>query len=203
MAQKRSMADGDGPQQGLEYHPNVLSPLQQQQCLAWIDTFPFFHVGKGKASRRYQHYGYEYNYKSRRVKKIGELGDAPHSIISSIRDMIAPARKAAGLGPDLPDEYWDQCIVNEYLPGQEITWHTDSDNFGEHIACFTLGDPEVMEFRIGGLVESITPQAGSFYLMKGGSRWKAQHRMRKKRRGPPGGHGRRVSVTFRHVGSAQ
>lgn len=181
----------DGPLQGLEYYEAALTPLWQEQVLAWIKHLPFKRLGRGEASRRYQHYGFEYNYKSRRAKRLGPLPE----IFQSVRNLIKDLRKDRGL-PEVPDEYWDQCIVNEYEPGQQITWHTDADIFGDMIACFTLGDPEVMRFRIGGLTEEITPAAGSLYLMKDGSRHIAQHCMKKKKQG-----GTRYSVTFRHVGT--
>lgn len=97
----------------------------------------------------------------------------------------------------------NKCIVNEYRPGQGITWHTDAPCFGDTIACFVLlspgTPPSPMEFRLGGWVEAVAPPAGSLYLMRGHSRAPAQHRMPplKAPAGVP--TPTRISVTFRTV----
>ncbi len=263
---------------GLELHLNVLNPRQQAQVLEHLDAYPWSTPKAGKllsvvtpeqhqrdrtqqtltsGDRLVQHYGYYYDYRTRKLKPAPEFPPILVSLVSllpvpqifqkdpkyqnclsspCVPDQCSdkvPSPCVSGQcsdkvpSPCVPDQYsdkvqkpcvpdqcsdkvqkpyWNQCIVNEYVSvkspdgktkKQGITWHTDDVHaFGEAIACVTLGDPAEMDFRIGGLVQTIEPPAGSVYIMTGESRWVAQHRMRP---ASTDSYRRRVSVTFRHV----
>lgn len=172
------------------------TPEEQAELLRRIDEEcwePFIKSAAPDArplpgARRVQHYGYKYDYHRRSVAPTRPIPDYLMEMAAQFpagEKKEADGTRAAG---------WNQCIVNEYRPGQGITWHTDARLFGPSIICFTLGDAHPMEFKIGGCTETITPVPGSAYVMCGEARAIAQHRMT-----PFKGSTRRVSVTFRVV----
>lgn len=186
---------------GLDLYEDRLNPLQQAQVLYHLDQLSWKPVSPNKkeTSRRVQHYGFSYSY-GPNAKAAPTTPFPP--ILHSLMTFIPPSKLGSA-------QALNQVIVNEYLTRagggshcklqQGITWHTDNVHlFGDRVVCFTFGDPAPMDFRVGGLVRTLTPPAGSVYSMEGEARWRAQHRMRP---APalPGRVRRRVSVTFRHV----
>ena len=183
------------PIKGLVCTGPLRSPEEQADLLQKIDAQGWSRFVKSAdpgaqplpGARRVQHYGYQYDYMRRTVSPASPI---PDFLLALVKDFPVGTHRADGSR----DIGWDQCIVNEYLPGQGIAWHTDARVFGPGILCFTLGEAHPMEFKIGGYVESITPAPGSVYVMTGEARHTAQHRMT-----PFKGRTRRVSVTFRVV----
>ena len=110
-----------------------ITPAEEQRILERIADAPWL----TDLSRRVQHYGYRYDYRRR--------GADTH--------VSAPAfpawakcmahRMASWFGPRLPE----QCIVNEYRPGQGIGMHTDHRSFGPVVASLSLADAWTMRFR--------------------------------------------------------
>lgn len=95
-------------------------------------------------SRDTQHYGYKYDYKTRKVTKLGELPNF-------LKD----------LKKKLHFNDCDQVIVNKYLPGQGIALHKDAAVFDNRIATVSLGS--ACMFKIGG--EEIYLKPGDVVVM--------------------------------------
>ena len=181
--------------EGLVYDPRatgndaLIAPEDQAALIDFLDTQPWAACTLGKSARRVQQYGYAYNYRSRKAAPC--VGLPPP--LQRIADTITKSLPGPQAPKNTAEQPWNQCIVNEYLAGQGVTWHTDAKCFGDAIACVTLGTAAPIQFRVGGYIETITPEPGSLYVMTGESRTYAQHRM------PLLTEGRRVSITFRHV----
>ncbi len=98
-----------------------------------------------------------------------------------------------------------QSIVNEYLPGQGISAHTDSLAYGETIQCYTLGSGAIMRFThaVTGEIQELYVEPRSVYTMTGEARYQWKHEMVARKSDVVEGkrvtRGRRVSVTLRSV----
>ncbi|KKM74057.1 hypothetical protein LCGC14_1404150, partial [marine sediment metagenome] len=104
---------------------------------------------------------------------------------------------------EFPDGYWfDQCIINRYEPGQGIGAHRDRPDYGEFVACFTLGSGAEIEFSEchGPGSYKLYTEPRSLYIMSGASRHEYTHMIRGRKSDPGyGKRGRRWSLTFRSV----
>jgi len=149
-------------------------------------------------SRRVQHYGWRYDYKSRQIDKAAYLGPLPEW-----------ARKLGcrlvenDYVPNLPD----QVIVNEYVGNQGITAHIDSNAFADGVAMISLLETWEMEFSKGRrkLIRRLERRSAAVLL--GDARYKWKHSIRKRKSEPADEmsgrkrvpRGRRISLTFRKV----
>lgn len=114
--------------------PEYLTTLKERRLIEAIDRRSW--EGRG-LRRRTQHYGFQYEYKTRCPRLLRaiplprwarEIGK--RLVEDGLMD-VAPA----------------QLIVNEYLPGQGISPHVDrEDLFGERIVSLSLGSAVVMSF---------------------------------------------------------
>jgi alkylated DNA repair dioxygenase AlkB len=98
----------------------------------------------------------------------------------------------------------DQVIINEYLPGQGISPHTDCiPCFGKTIASLSLGSPCVMDFCKGIEKHSLMLERRSLLVLLDGARYEWQHgilaRKTDKHDGQIINRTRRLSLTFRNV----
>ncbi|MEI7575655.1 MAG: alpha-ketoglutarate-dependent dioxygenase AlkB [Armatimonadota bacterium] len=149
-------------------------------------------------SRRVQHYGWRYDYRTRKLHPDSYLGPLP-DFLSGLCQRI----KQEQLMEVVPD----QVIVNEYLPGQGIAPHIDCEPcFGPEIATISLGDEYPMNFRhtITNEEFQLFLPVGSICVLSGESRYLWTHEIAKRKSDllPGGGRKarlRRVSVTFRSV----
>ena len=111
--------------------PDFITPAEEQRILLRISQAPWL----TQLRRRVQHYGFRYDY-------AGNSAPAP-----------APAfpRWAAVIGERLSRHFDgklpDQCIVNEYRPGQTIGMHADHRDFGPIVASLSLAAAWPMRFR--------------------------------------------------------
>lgn len=174
---------------GMVYSAGLLSSADQCFILAEVDARSW----KNDLKRRVQHYGYEYNYRARKVDRSMRIGDLPDFAIN-----VADRMMERGLLPRRPD----QLIVNEYMPGQGITAHIDCEPcFDETIAMVSLGWAYEMDFIHGRTneIRSILLGTGSALVISGEARhdWLHQIKARKSDRGIA--RQRRVSLTFRNV----
>lgn len=175
---------------GLRYLPDFLSATEQVRILAEIDARPWQYGLK----RRVQHYGYQYDYRARRIDHSMHLGPLPSFAVELAELLIARS-----LITQMPD----QAIINEYLPGQGIAAHVDCEPcFGATISTVSLESACDMEFiRIepSAATKSISLSPGSALVMSGDARYQWRHgiRARKQDRGVP--RQRRVSITLRNV----
>jgi alkylated DNA repair dioxygenase AlkB len=135
--------------------------------------------------RRYtQHYGYEYNYKTRKITDKDYLGDLPvwtNDIIKKIMDTGKIKNKP------------DQIIVNRYLSGEGISPHIDAPKiFDGQIYSLSLGSDCVMKFMRGSQVKNIHLPRRSLLLMEGDARYRWTHSIDSVKN-------TRYSLTFRKV----
>jgi alkylated DNA repair dioxygenase AlkB len=160
--------------------------------LKWI---PFNKTtGKG---RLVQHYGYYFNYDD---YTVDELAPEMPNVIKDLKAELI--NKCTEL--KLPADDFDQCIVNNYYPGQGITPHIDHSAFGPVIGCFTFCSGGNMRFSMTGHnPHQIYTTSGSLYIMSDDARYKWKHEMPCSKSDIVNGEeiqrGRRISVTFRKV----
>ena len=119
--------------QGARLVPDIVTEAEEQRILLRIADAPWL----TDLSRRVQHYGYRYDY---RARNSGQHLSAPAfpRWASVIADRLLPLFD--GRRPE-------QCIVNEYRPGQGIGMHADHASFGPVVVSLSLGAAWSMHFR--------------------------------------------------------
>jgi alkylated DNA repair dioxygenase AlkB len=170
---------------GLFYIKNL--PLSDT-LLSYIDSREWVPLSDSPGSRKVQHYGYRYNYKSKSVTDPAEpIPDEFKSLLEHLSDF----------------GQFNQAILNNYEPGQGISAHTDSPLYGDAIACYTLGSGCIMKFTKGDRVEELYVEPNSVYVMTGAARHEWKHEMVSRKSDTIEGkrikRGRRVSITFRKI----
>jgi alkylated DNA repair dioxygenase AlkB len=174
---------------GLSYWPAFITPAEQQFLVDAIDA----QCWSLELKRRVHHYGYRYDYTSRRVDSSMYLGPMPRFVT----DFLPRLQAVAEFG-QLPD----QLIVNEYQPGQGISAHVDCEPcFNNRIASVSLGSPCEMEFRhrLSEQVFRLTLAVGSLLVMVDEARYDWTHQIRPRLRDNGILRQRRISLTFRKV----
>jgi alkylated DNA repair dioxygenase AlkB len=112
---------------------------------------------------------------------------------------LAVRLRRDGLLPDNPD----QMVANDYQPGSGIFPHVDQPEFGDTIACVSLGSTCVMRFSDSrsARVEELLLEPRSVLTLSAEARWAWKHEIparavdRWKHQERP--RSRRVSLTFR------
>ncbi len=191
MKPMRSLFDDPLPAEGLDLVPNFVQ--HPTELLHTIDTQSWI----TDLTRRMQHYGWRYDYRSRAVDQHAYLGPLPEFL-----QVLAVRLHDEGLMASIPD----QAIVNEYLPGQGIAAHIDCEPcFGPQLATLSLGDDYPMRFThvaSGDAFEIWLPQR-SVCIMSGPARNEWRHEIAKRKSDALSGarkqRKRRVAVTFRTV----
>ena len=119
--------------QGARLVPDIVTEAEEQRILLRIADAPWL----TELSRRVQHYGYRYDY---RARNSGQHLSAPAfpRWASVIADRLRPLFD--GRRPE-------QCIVNEYRPGQGIGMHADHASFGPNVVSLSLAADWPMNFR--------------------------------------------------------
>ena len=174
---------------GMSYLPAFISPAEQQQLVEAINPQSW----SLELKRRVQHHGYRYDYKSRRVERSMFLGTLPVFVAG-----LLPRLQAVAAFGQIPD----QLIVNEYLPGQGIAAHVDSEPcFNNRIASVSFASSCEIEFqhRISDQVFKLTLAAGSLLVIADEARYDWTHQIRPRLRDNGILRQRRVSLTFRKV----
>jgi alkylated DNA repair dioxygenase AlkB len=178
---------------GLQYIADYISGEEQSTLLEVIDKQTWLTI----LSRRVQHYGYRYDYKSRRVDPSMYLGALPDWAIP-----LAERLKKDGLTAETPD----QLIVNEYYPGQGIAQHIDCiPCFGDIIFSLSLASSCLMVFSDikTGTTASILLEPGGLLVMSGEARNQWKHGIPPRKKDFINGKNiereRRISLTFRKV----
>ena len=184
---------------GFHYEPNFLAEEDEKRLIGWIDQQEW----STELSRRVQHYGWRYDYRSRKVDSSSYIDCLPAELFN-----LAQRLHDQKLVPQLPD----QVIVNEYQPGQGISPHIDAPNsFADGIAMISLLDSWEIVFHAPSRKRKgpkVVLEKRSVAVINGDARYKWKHeitkrkvdpyvdeagkrRMRKRRR--------RISLTFRKV----
>ena len=175
---------------GLRYQPGFLSEEEEMDVIGNIRASEW----QQGLKRRVQHYGWKYDYGSRKVDPTMRVGPLP-----GWADVIARRLVDEGFVPQYPD----QVIVNEYVGKQGISKHVDSEeSFADGIAMVSLGESWEMVFRHGKRKEVGTLERRSVAVMKDDARYRWTHEIpaRKNEPGPPRRErGTRISLTFRKV----
>lgn len=155
--------------------------LDMLDRMPWLDDL----------SRRVQHYGWRYDYRSHRVHPDAYLGPLPDFLQHLAEELFSD-----GLLKCVPD----QAIVNEYLPGQGIAAHIDCEPcFGPEIAMISLGDEYPMRFTNVSTAQAIDVwlPVGSACVISGPARYEWRHEIAKRKSDPVGGTRNIGSVEFR------
>ena len=174
---------------GLSYVPGFLTADMQASLLTQIDAMPW----NCELQRRVQHYGYRYDYKTRRIDDSMYLGVLPRFAC----ELTSLLERVPSYAQDS-----DQLIVNEYLPGQGISAHVDCETcFNDRVAAISLGGACEMELRELKTKRRVfvTLQPGSLLAMTGDARYRWSHQIRARLRDDGIPRRRRVSLTFRKV----
>jgi alkylated DNA repair dioxygenase AlkB len=180
---------------GLYIYPNQIQ--NGQEIIQHIDEMKWFNENSG--NRRYQHYGHTFNYIS---ETHNPIPDFLVPLIEHIEDMCNAA--LMNYDYDIHTPYFNQCTVNELLPGQNIVAHTDNHGYGDLIGTVTLGAGSTTIFRSDTCDEySFYAQPNSVYYMEGDARWNATHEIPGATEDNDEGtiipRGRQIIIIFRHV----
>lgn len=149
-------------------------------------------------SRRVQHYGYKYAYKTTNYK-LEQAAEIPKVFV----DILYTKLIEYSIIKDT-DKFPNQCIVNEYMPGQGIGPHTDHQKlFGEIIISITLGSQCIMNFSCNDKqIDCILPIC-SAVILTGDFRYKYKHAIKNVKSDFINGkrikRGTRVSITLRYI----
>ena len=114
---------------GLILIENFITNEQEKDLLEFIDSPN--NSWNTKLSRRTMHFGYEYSYNQN--GSLTESNPIPKEfdwLINLISSKL-----------DIKEQPINQIIINEYLPGQGISPHIDSNSFGDIIVSLSLGSP--------------------------------------------------------------
>lgn len=185
---------------GLYYCKKVISPLDSLDIINRLDTNGnWTPLSNAKTSRKVQHYGYFYNYTTYDIhQKALDMPD----FVAKLRDTLTDKCRELQLLDD--DFVFNQCIINNYEPGEGIHSHKDLCKFGPVIGCFTLGSGATMRFtNDDDKIVDLYTENGSLYIMSDDARHDWKHAMPSQKydmvQGVKINRGRRVSVTFRNV----
>ena len=119
--------------EGAAIVPDIVTEAEERRILMRIADAPWL----TDLSRRVQHYGYRYAYRN-----SGSGWHAPAPAFP--RWAVAMADRMRPLfDGGLPE----QCIVNEYRPGQGIGMHADHASFGPVVVSLSLAADWPMHFR--------------------------------------------------------
>lgn len=119
--------------QGAVLVRDFVTEAEERRILYRIAQAPWL----AELRRRVQHYGYRYDYRAR--------GSGRHAAATPFPRWVCAM--ADRLAPHFTGAVPEQCIVNEYLPGQGIGMHADHSDFGPVVASLSLGDDWSMQFR--------------------------------------------------------
>lgn len=179
---------------GLYLYPNISSTLRAKVEESFNDSStqetlePINYRG---SKRKVIHYGFVYDYVTRNIhEETTEFPEIIKDLRNDIPDEILPNGEESS-------KYFNQCIINRYLPKEGISQHTDFKSFGEAIACYTFGDKREMQFTLGSKIYNVETHPGDLYVMTGDSRRKWKHSMPSHK-----GTGVVFSITFRNVPNA-
>jgi alkylated DNA repair dioxygenase AlkB len=178
---------------GLRYIQDYINEDEHEVLLAQIDKNNWIKDLK----RRVQHYGFMYDYKSRRVSHTMRVGPLPPWL-----QELAEKLQTDGYMSKVAD----QVIVNEYEPGQGISSHIDCEPCFERIVVsLSLGSDCVMDFtnKFDKTKMSVWLARRSIIILSDEARYKWLHGIAPRKSDEWDGQKyyrrRRISLTFRSV----
>ena len=110
---------------------DFVTPAEERRLLLRIGEAPWLR----DLNRRVQHYGFRYDYRD------------PGARQAATPFPLWARHMARRLEPYFDGVMPEQCIVNEYRPGQGIGMHADHRDFGPVVASLSLADDWPMRFR--------------------------------------------------------
>lgn len=155
---------------GLWYIPHYLSNDTIKSIEKKINKIKFEPITNSPNSRLVAHFGYRYSYDRSGVQPVDPIPIDLSNLVSmnDINNII---------GEKIISKEFDQLIINEYKPGQQISFHTDhTKQFGPIIACITIGESVPIKFKNGNNIKEINIETGSIYIMTCESRYQWQDR---------------------------
>lgn len=173
---------------GLWYIENYLSSNEIEDIKKYIQNDIAMQpiTNNSTYSRRVAHFGYYYSYNRTGLKT------APK--IPTILNDLAACNRINKLTNSLILEPFDQVIINEYKPNQQITYHTDDIKlFGPVIACITIGQAIPIYFKNENKEIKLDIKEGSMYIMTGDARYSWKHSLKNNKSGI------RYSITYRTI----
>lgn len=181
------------PIPGLRYTEEYLTPDEETALLSTIEAQPWL----TDHDQRVQHYGWRFDYSSRRADPDQYLGLLPVWAAT-----LAERLRLDGFLSDVPD----QLVVRDYQPGQGTAPHIDCiPCFGEVIATLSLGGSCVMDFTSidSGQSFALTLEPGSLLVLSGDARYRWEHGIAARKADGVNGTARlrtrRLSLIFRRV----
>ena len=192
---KLAPTDEESEIPGSAYVPEFLSDDEAAALYRWFDSRPPEEWMRD-LSRRVIHYGWRYDYTTRRISSDLYIGALPERFAALAERLY----HETGEFQEMPN----QVIVNEYQPGQGIAMHTDHHDFGPTVAMISLGDSWSMDFlhERTGRKQSRLLAVGSALILSGEARLEWRHGIAKRKTEPGGGlRSTRISLTFRTVHS--
>lgn len=158
--------------QGLSLQPNIITPEKEHEIISWLDN----QTWSTELSRRTQHYGYNYNYKSKDLTPCIPIQGPLLEILQRIQlaELMKPVQQVKS-----QTDLRFQCIVNEYRRNQGISPHIDNLSFGPTIIGISLGADVSMTFnRNNETFPCFLPQR-SMMMMTGPARYEWRHSISK------------------------
>jgi len=185
---------------GLEYYSDFLTASEEDCLLERIDDSEWL----TDLARRVLHFGYKYDYTSRKLDETARIGPLPEWL-ARLSHMVREAASEEAKQLLDPDQPFEQAIINEYLPGQGIAPHIDRHCFGPVVATVSLGSAANMDFCCDSTgdeyVQRLVPR--SLVLLYGDARFRWSHGIAKRLsdtwNGQKTKRQRRVSITFRTI----
>lgn len=179
---------------GLTYIPDYITEEEETKLLEVIDSQEW----SSDIKRRTQQYGFKFDYTVRKLNPSMYLGPIPEWLTNYTSRMLNEH-----IFPAFPYQP-SQIIINEYLPGQGISRHTDSTTcFENTIVSLSLGSTCSMDLEQykTGKKGSIMLARRSLLVFKDEARYDWMHsiapRLEDKVKDEVFPRGRRVSITFR------
>ena len=183
---------------GLYYSANLIT--DSNELIADLDKNNWLPITASAASRKVQHYGYLYDYISRKIN----IPTTPFpNFLTELANELQDICRQLNL---IDNNYvFNQCIVNNYKSGQGISRHTDVKSYGKVIGCYTIGSGATMKFVHSktGIEYEKYVEPNSLYIMSGDARHIWTHEMLSCKADIVNGikipRDRRISITFRNV----
>jgi alkylated DNA repair dioxygenase AlkB len=166
---------------GLTIVENFISEDEEKKILNIINSYKWDTTLK----RRTQQYGYTYDYTSYNCTKTQPIPESFNFIIDKI---------VSDFGINI-----EQIIINEYLPGQGISRHTDSKIFGNEVFSLSLNSDTVMEFSSDSTTIERPLKRRSVLMMKDGARYIWKHSIPSRHFDNGIKRNTRISMTFRKL----
>jgi alkylated DNA repair dioxygenase AlkB len=138
----------------------------------------------------------------RRVQRYGTAYGKDQAISGPFPNWLIPIARRVAEDAGF-NRFPDNCVINEYLPGQGIAPHKDYSSFGPKVACLSLGSDVLFDLYSENrkTKRSILVPARSFWVISGDVRSKWLHgiapRLFDVVHGEKQKRERRVSITFR------